>query len=114
MPAVPSTLTIAFNADELAGTRKRRMAKQLFMQSAVKPSHKGKFAAKAKKAGKSTEAYAEDEKHAPGTLGREARLALIFNKFRPGKKKAKGGGMRSRLSEMRKGGAFSGKKRRAA
>ena len=38
-------------------------------------AHPGKFTAKAKAAGKSTQAYAQEKKHAPGTLGREARLA---------------------------------------
>jgi len=43
---------------------------------------KGAFSAKAKAAGMSTHAYAEKEQHAPGTLGREARLALTFEKMR--------------------------------
>lgn len=54
-----------------------------FMKSAVKPSRKGVFAAKAKKAGMSTAAYAKAKAHAPGTLGKEARLAQTFAKFRP-------------------------------
>lgn len=54
------------------------------MQGAVKPSHEGKFSAKAKRAGMSTAAYAEKEAHAPGTLGKEARLAQTFAHHRPG------------------------------
>lgn len=54
-----------------------------WMQSAVPESHKGKFSAKAKAAGKSTHEYAEEEKGASGTLGKEARLALTFEKHRP-------------------------------
>jgi hypothetical protein len=49
-------------------------------QDAVPDSHKGKFTAKAEHAGKSVHEYAEEEKHAPGTLGKEARLALTFEK----------------------------------
>lgn len=37
--------------------------------------NKGKFGAKAEHAGMSTAAYAEKEKHAPGALGKEARMA---------------------------------------
>lgn len=36
---------------------------------------RGQFAAKAKRAGKSTAAFARSKEHAPGKLGREARLA---------------------------------------
>jgi hypothetical protein len=35
----------------------------------------GKFTAKAHAAGKSTQEYAREEYHAPGTLGKEARFA---------------------------------------
>jgi len=49
-----------------------------WMQSAVIPSHKGLFGAKAKRAGMSTHSYAEEERGAAGTLGKEARLALTF------------------------------------
>lgn len=54
-----------------------------FMKAAVKPSRKGVFAAKAKRAGMSTAAYAKKEAHAGGTLGKEATLARTFAKFRP-------------------------------
>jgi hypothetical protein len=49
-----------------------------WMQSAVPASHKGKFGAKASAAGMSTPAYAAEEASAPGTLGKEARLAQTF------------------------------------
>lgn len=38
--------------------------------------HPGLFAEKAQHAGKSTRAYAEQEKHAGGKLGKEANFAL--------------------------------------
>lgn len=44
--------------------------------------NKGKFSAKAKRSGMSTHAYAEKKKHAGGTLGREADLALTLSKMR--------------------------------
>ena len=39
---------------------------------------KGVFKAAAQRAGKSTQEYAEQEKHASGKTGRRARLALAF------------------------------------
>jgi len=39
---------------------------------------KGKFSAAAKRAGKSTQEYAEEKKHASGTIGKRARMALAF------------------------------------
>jgi hypothetical protein len=39
---------------------------------------KGKFSGAAAKAGKSTAAYAEEKKDAPGKTGKRARLALAF------------------------------------
>ena len=39
---------------------------------------KGVFKAAADRAGMSTKAYAEQEKHASGKLGKRARLALTF------------------------------------
>ena len=38
--------------------------------------HPGLFAEKAKRAGKTTREYAEEEKHAGGKLGKEANFAL--------------------------------------
>lgn len=55
-----------------------------WMADAVPKSHTGKFAAKAKAAGESTSAYAHEKAHAAGTLGKEARLALVFAHHRPG------------------------------
>ena len=46
-----------------------------WIKNAVKPSSKGKFAAKAKDAGESTSSYADEKSSAPGALGKEARLA---------------------------------------
>jgi hypothetical protein len=51
------------------------------MQHAVK--HKGALRQAAHRAGESTHEFAEKHKNAPGTLGRRARLALTFAKFRP-------------------------------
>ena len=53
--------------------------------------HPGAFSAKAAKAGKSTSAFASEKKDAPGTLGRQARLAQTLSKMRT--KKAKFGGV---------------------
>jgi len=47
--------------------------------------HPGIFKAAAERAGKSTQEYAEENKHASGKLGSRARLALTFAKMR-GKK----------------------------
>jgi hypothetical protein len=58
------------------------MAKKHWIAKAVPKSHKGRFGAKAARAGMSTHAYAEKEKHASGTLGREARLAINFEEMR--------------------------------
>jgi hypothetical protein len=54
------------------------VGKKHWMQGAVKPSHKGLFTAKANAAGKSVHEYAVEKKHAKGKLGKEARLALVF------------------------------------
>lgn len=40
--------------------------------------HKGVFKRAAQRAGMSTRAYAEEKKHAPGTTGKRARLALAY------------------------------------
>ena len=44
--------------------------------------HPGAFRRAAQKAGESTHEYAEEKKHASGTIGRRARLALTFEKMR--------------------------------
>lgn len=44
--------------------------------------HPGAFRRAAAKAGESTHAYAEEKKHASGTIGKRARLALTFEKMR--------------------------------
>lgn len=53
-----------------------------FLQS-IKPANRGKFAAKAKAAGKTTAEYAQEEYHAKGKLGQEARFAATAMKLRP-------------------------------
>ena len=47
-----------------------------------KSGTKGKFSGAAARAGKSTAAYAEQKKDAPGKTGRRARMALMFMKAR--------------------------------
>ena len=42
---------------------------------------KGAFTAEAEKAGKSVQEYAQEKQHAPGVLGRRARLAMTFKKM---------------------------------
>lgn len=49
-----------------------------WIQRAVKPASKGKFTAKAAKAGKSVAAFAQEKKSAPGKIGKEARLAITL------------------------------------
>lgn len=44
--------------------------------------HPGAFKKAAEHAGESTAQYAEEKKHVPGRLGREARLAQTFAKMR--------------------------------
>ena len=46
-----------------------------WIQKAVPDKNKGKFAAKAKAAGKTTSEYASEHAGDSGTLGKEARLA---------------------------------------
>lgn len=49
------------------------------VSSGIKKSgHSGVFRRAAERAGKSTREYAEEKKHASGTLGKRARLALAF------------------------------------
>ena len=47
--------------------------------------HPGSFRRAAQAHGMSTQAYAEKEKGASGTVGKRARLALTFAKMRGGK-----------------------------
>ena len=53
----------------------------LWMQAAVPKSHRGIFTAKAKKAGKSVQEYAQMKRHAKGKLGAQARFALNAKKI---------------------------------
>src|SRR5437870_1828739 len=48
----------------------------LWMQAALPKSHRGIFTAKAKRAGKTVQAYARAKRHAKGKLGAQARFAL--------------------------------------
>lgn len=43
-----------------------------------KAGTKGKFSAAASRAGKSTQEFAEEKKHASGKVGQRARMALAF------------------------------------
>lgn len=58
------------------------MAKNWISGAVGKP---GAFAVKAKRAGKSTAAFARAKQNAPGKLGKQARLAMTLGKLR-GKK----------------------------
>lgn len=49
--------------------------KPRFIQKAIDPEHKGDFRRKAESAGMTTAAYARQEEHASGRLGKQARLA---------------------------------------
>lgn len=50
------------------------MAKKGFISKATSNSH-GQFRAKAERAGETTRQFAKDHEHAPGKLGKQARLA---------------------------------------
>lgn len=50
---------------------------------------KGAFTAKAKRAGVSVRRYAHLKEHAKGVLGKEARLAQVFEKLSGNKKKSR-------------------------
>lgn len=50
---------------------------------------KGKFSAKAARAGMSTSEYAKKEARAPGKLGKEARMAKMYAKGRAAKRHKK-------------------------
>lgn len=52
-----------------------------WIKKAVKPSHKGLFAEKAERAGKTTREYAAEKASAPGALGKEARFAKTVMKI---------------------------------
>jgi len=54
--------------------------KKKWIAGAVK--HPGSFTKSANKAGKSVHEFAELKKHASGTLGKRARLALTFEGMR--------------------------------
>ena len=62
-------------ADMLSRTKPVAEKKKNWIKGAIKPSHRGVFKAKAEAAGKTTREYAAEKSDAPGTLGKEARLA---------------------------------------
>jgi len=53
-------------------------------ESIKRKGHRGIFKAAAHRAGMSTREYAEKKKHAGGTIGRRANLALSFMKAKHG------------------------------
>lgn len=59
----------------MARRRGRKWMKKAFGK------HPGKFTAKAHRAGKSVQEYAREKEHAPGALGKEARLAKLGKKM---------------------------------
>lgn len=69
---------------------KQRKARktQKWMAGATANAH-GQFARKAKRAGMSTLEFARKESHAPGKLGRQARLAKVLIRASRGKRKAR-------------------------
>lgn len=68
------------------------MAKNYFIQKAIK--HPGALTRKAKRAGESPMAFARSHASAPGTTGKQARLAITLSKFH--KKSAHGSGQFSK------------------
>ena len=64
------------------GTDEQGMAEdggEKWIKGAIK--HPGAFSAKAKRAGETTAQYAREKAHAPGTLGKQARLAQTLSKM---------------------------------
>ena len=61
--------------------------KHRWVKNVTEHMHKGAFKEKAEEAGESTEAYAREEEHAPGKLGKEARLAESLMKMHHAHKK---------------------------
>ena len=59
-------------------SRTKPMAKKGWVKKAVPKENRGKFREKAERAGVSTAEYAKEKKDAPGTLGKEARLATTL------------------------------------
>jgi hypothetical protein len=70
------------------------MAAEKWMQAESereeKAGTKGSFTRAAKRAGKSTSAYAREKEHASGKIGQKARMALRFAEAR--RKKSRSGG----------------------
>lgn len=79
-----------------------------WIQKAVK--HPGAFTAKAKAAGKSVAAFAKEKAHAPGKLGKQARLAQTLRKMDEADLPPQDGLMGAGLGAGRKQGAFESAK----
>jgi hypothetical protein len=62
--------------------------KKKWIQGATENAH-GQFAAKAKAAGETTRQFAKEKEHAPGTLGKQARLASTLMGMHHGGEKRK-------------------------
>lgn len=63
--------------------------------------HPGAFSAKAKAAGKTTQAFAEEHKGSKGKLGKEARLALTLMGMHHKKPKAEAPAPRKSRADVR-------------
>ena len=72
-------------ADEVLGrgrSRKPKVIKLKRVKATIKIKRPGAFSAKARRAGKSTAEYAKEKAHAPGVLGKQARLAQTLMGFK--------------------------------
>jgi hypothetical protein len=56
-------------------SRSSDVAKKSWIRKAIPKTRKGIFKAKAERAGKTTAEFAREKESAPGSLGKEARLA---------------------------------------
>ena len=74
---------IDINKDIKGNDMKEGSGSEKWIQKAVK--HPGAFTKKAQAAGKSVAAFAKEKEHAPGTLGKQARLAKTLSKVAKGK-----------------------------
>ena len=66
------------SADQALGrgrSRKPKVIKLKRVKATIKIKRPGAFRTKAQKAGKTTRQYAQEKAHAPGLLGKQARLA---------------------------------------
>jgi hypothetical protein len=73
------------SADQALGrgrSRKPKVIKLKRVKATIKIKRPGAFRAKAQKAGKTTRQYAQEKAHAPGLLGKQARLAKTLMGFK--------------------------------